>query len=306
MAGPSLWKEWTPAKTKTRGFCLKERVLSYLVYGLSTVIGIIAFLYPFFLPEVGKNAAMGMAHGQDAPLLLTVMVGICFGAMLLEVQVQAAGAKLVALVGILVSINAVLRFAEVAVPGPGGFSPIFFLILVTGYIYGGGFGFLMGVATLLVSAIITASAGPWLPYQMFTAGWVGMSAPLARPLVRLVHGEGRWREVLILAAFGGLWGLLYGAIMNIWFWPFSVGSPDQMWHAGMSWLDTLKTYAVFYMATSFVWDVLRLGGNALLTLAFGLPTLRVLRRFKTRFAFDYRPGLAASPGNVNPMGDPQI
>jgi energy-coupling factor transport system substrate-specific component len=33
--------------------------------------------------------------------------------------------------GVLVALNAVLRFIEVAIPGPGGFTPIFFLILTT-------------------------------------------------------------------------------------------------------------------------------------------------------------------------------
>ena len=44
--------------------------------------------------------------------------------------------------------------------------------------------FLLGVLTLLVSAILTGGVGPWLPYQMFTAGWVGLSAPLCRPVAR--------------------------------------------------------------------------------------------------------------------------
>jgi energy-coupling factor transport system substrate-specific component len=268
---------------------VKGRLLSLAIYGLSTLLGVMAFVYPFFLPTVQRKATMGQAHAQDAPLLLTLLVGLCFVAMLLEVQAQAGGAKLVALLGILVSINSILRFVEVAIPGPGGFSPIFFLIVLTGYVYGGGFGFLMGSMTLLVSGLITGSVGPWLPYQMFTAGWIGLMAPACRPLVTLLRGRGRWLEVAVLAVFGGAWGLVYGAILNIWFWPFAVGPASQQWQPGMGVIDAISRYLVFYGVTSLGWDMVRLVSNVVLILAFGLPTLRALRRFQRRFAFSYQP-----------------
>jgi energy-coupling factor transport system substrate-specific component len=198
----------------------------------------------------------------------------------------------------LVSMNAILRFAEVAMPGPGGFSPIFFLIVLTGYTYGGGFGFLMGAMTLLVSALITAGVGPWLPYQMFTAGWVGMSAALCRPLVSWLGWHAEWPEVVILAGFNGIWGLLYGAIMNVWFWPFAIGPAEQHWQPGMAWTDAIGHYALFYAATSLAWDAMRLLGNVILTLSFGLPTLRALRRFQRRFDFSW----SAAPSGLAAVG----
>ena len=274
---------------------MREKLASLTIYALSTGLGVTAFLYPFFLPAA-QSEAMGQAHAGDAPLLLSVLVAVCFGALLVEVQGQGAAhyagsAKMVALLGILVSINALLRFVEVAIPGPGGFSPVFFLIVVTGYVYGGRFGFLMGSLTMLVSALITAGMGPWLPYQMFTAGWVGLTAPLCRPLVRLVRGQGRWREVLALAIFGGVWGLIFGSVMNLWFWPYAVGPGGQNWQPGMGVIEVARRYAAFYLATSLVWDAMALIGNAALTLAFGLPTLRALRRFQQRFAFSYQPAV---------------
>ena len=267
---------------------MRDRILSIAIYGLSTGIGMIAFLYPFLtLSASGEThgGMMGQAHTGDAPLMLSVLVGLCFVVLLLEVQGQAVNAKFVALLGILVSINSALRFMEVAVPGPGGISPIFFLIALTGYVYGGRLGFLMGALTLLVSALITGTIGPWLPYQMFTAGWMGMSAPFCRSLVRLLHGEGRWIELAVLAVFGALWGLVYGAIMNVWFWPFAVGPSEQYWEPGTGLVETLRRYAAFYMTTSFIWDAMRAAGNVLLTLAFGSATLHTLRRFQRRFVF---------------------
>jgi energy-coupling factor transport system substrate-specific component len=268
---------------------MKERPLSLAIYALGTLLGLMAFLYPFLLPVIQKEAIMGRARAQDAPLLLTVLVGVCFVALLLEVQAQAGGAKLVALLGILVSINSLLRFVEVAIPGPGGISPIFFLIVLTGYVYGGGFGFLMGSMTLLVSGLITGGIGPWLPYQMFTAGWIGLSAPMCRPLVNLLGGRGKWREVVILAVFGAVWGLVFGAIMNIWFWPFAMGPANQQWQPGIGIIDLIGRYLAFYVVTSLPWDMTRLVGNVVLILTFGMPTLRALQRFQRRFAFTYQP-----------------
>jgi energy-coupling factor transport system substrate-specific component len=286
-----------------RGHGLSARILLRgAVYVLSMAIGVVALLYPFLVLS-SPNPAMGQAHGRDAPLLLTVLVGLCFTVLLLEVQDQTVDAKFVALLGILVSINAVLRFAEVAIPGPGGFSPIFPLIILTGHVFGGSFGFLMGALTMLVSALVTGGIGPWLPYQVFTAGWIGMSVPICRPLISLGSAvlnsrylpvrhrtsQTQYIEVLILAAFSGLWGLLYGVIINLWFWPFAAGPADQHWTLGAGVVETLRRYAAFYLATSLAWDAMRAVGNILLLLAFGAPALRALRRFQRRFAFDYRP-----------------
>ena len=106
---------------------MKHKILSGAIYGLSASIGVIAFVYPFLIPAL-KNTAAGQAHALDAPLVLTVLVSVCFVVLLFEVQGQAINAKLVALLGILVAMNSVLRFFEVAIPGPGGLSLIFFLI----------------------------------------------------------------------------------------------------------------------------------------------------------------------------------
>jgi energy-coupling factor transport system substrate-specific component len=110
-----------------------------------------------------------------------------------------------------------------------------------------------------------------------------------------LNGEGNWREVLILAAFGGMWGLVYGAIMNIWFWPYASGPVEQYWQPGVALAETLKRYAFFYVATSLAWDAMRSTGNVIFILAAGLPTLRALRRFRKRFAFDYRPAYETAP-----------
>ena len=289
-----------------------RRMTTLLTYTLTTLVGAVAFLYPFWLPQVAQEGAGNMAHAGDSALMVTVLVGICFVVLLLEVQREAVGAKSIALLGVLVAINATLRFAEVAVPGPGGFSPIFPLIILGGYVFGGGFGFLLGALTMLVSALVTGGVGPWLPYQMFTAGWVGLSAPLCRPIVTVVsamhhapnttqhaprtthHATPSPRhEIWVLAIFAGYWGLLFGAIMNLWFWPFAVGPAQMHWEPGVGVWETVQRYLVFYVVTSLAWDVARAVGNFVLVAFAGAAILRVLRRFQMRFDFVHLPAASA-------------
>ncbi|HEY3342631.1 MAG TPA: hypothetical protein VGK81_11465, partial [Anaerolineae bacterium] len=92
-------------------------------------------------------------------------------------------------------------------------------------------------------------------------------------------------EVVILCVFGACWGFTYGAIMNLWFWPFQAGDPSQSWQAGLNLWQGVQRYLAFYLATSFIWDVFAAAGNIALLALFGLPTLQALRRFKDRFLF---------------------
>ena len=276
---------------------MTQRILSFLIYGVTNSIGVIAFLYPFWRTALPVAALQDRAHANDAALVLTVLVLLCFAVLLLEVQSQVVNTKTVALLGVLVAINATLRLIDNVLPIPGGFSPIFVLITLTGYVYGGRLGFLLGALTLLVSALLTGGVGPWLPYQMFTAGWVGMTAPVCRVATRWMRKRKaavRW-EVGVLAAFGGLWGLLFGAIINIWFWPFAAGDPLRYWQPGITVLETLQRYLFFYLATSLLWDLVGAIGNVLLLVALGAPVLRLLRRFHARFDFTYQPTSDTTP-----------
>lgn len=246
---------------------------------LASLIGLGAFLYPFFLPGLPASG-MG-AHANDAPLLTIMLLGLCLSAVFANLTGRQMTSKLVAVLGVLTAVNAVLR----AVPGPAGFNAIFVLPILTGYAYGPTFGFLLGSLSLLVSAFIGGGIGPWLPYQMFATGWMGMLSAFLPQF----PDHRRWEPVM-LSVWGAVLGLIFGAIMNIWFWPFIQGAtsqaPDGTFETGMGMWQALQRYAVFYLVTSVWWDAARAIGNAALILLFGAPILRVLRRFKKRFEFE--------------------
>jgi len=259
-----------------------------LIIGLASLVGVAAFAYPFLLPRLPERGLM--AHQEDALAALALLVTLCLGAVLAELASGRMNPRLVATMGVLVAVNAALRLGETALVAlPGGFSPVFFLIILCGYVFGSRFGFLYGALSLLVSAMVTGGVGPWLPYQMFTAGWVGLSAGWLGALRQWTGRDRPGWEIPALGTFGLAWGLLYGVIINLYFWPYAVGTPGGGWEGGLGVVEVLRRYAVFYGVTSLWWDLARGIGNVALLVAFGRPVLRVLRRFQHRFRFEPLP-----------------
>lgn len=248
----------------------------------ASLVGVIAFLYPFYIPRHG-HALEVTSHAQDAPFLFVALIILCLGALLADLGATQGSAKRIAILGVLAAIAAALRAVRVV-----GFSGIFFLPILGGYVFGPTFGFLLGALSLTVSALLGGGVGPWLPFQMFATGWVGLLSGLLPGswLQRLGRGE-----PTILAMWGFVLGLIFGAIMNLWFWPF-VFAPQQSalnWQPGLSAADTLRRYATFYVVTSLPHDLWRAGGNFLVLFLFGRPLLRLMRRFRQRFYFDVEP-----------------
>ncbi|MFN8473062.1 MAG: ECF transporter S component [Anaerolineae bacterium] len=260
------------------------RWLRWASFAMGAVGGLAAFLYPFFLPDLGNTPEMS-AHANDAPIAFFGLLGLTLLTSLAALETEGYSAKTVAVLGVLTAINAALRL----VPHPAGASGMFFLPILCGYVFGAEFGFLLGTLSMALSALATGGIGPWLPYQMWALGWLGMSAgwlPRFPAWPRL--------EAWLLAVFGGFWGLLFGAIMNLWFWPYVAGDPSQSWQAGMGWVDAVQRYAVFYAATSLWWDITAAIANFVILLLFAAPLLRVLRRFRRRFVVTYAPTVTAT------------
>jgi energy-coupling factor transport system substrate-specific component len=256
--------------------------VSWWLLAVASAIGLAAFLYPFLLPAVARQPE-GAARAEIAPLLLALVTALALLALAADAggRSSVSASKSVALLGMLVATDAALRLA----PSVAGGSPIFLLIMLAGAAYGPAFGFQMGTMTLLVSAFLTGGIGPWLPFQMIAAGWIGLTAGwLPR----------RWpprRRIAALAVFGAVWGFGYGLLLNLWFWP--VIAPGAGADASLYWLPGLEVgeaigrYARFYLVTSAWHDAFRAGANALLILLLGRPLLMLLERFRGRF--EWRP-----------------
>jgi len=249
---------------------------SALALAVASLAGLVAFGWPLLAPGLAVRA--GSNHGGDAPYVFVLLLVLLIAVVLAELSDGGMDAKAVAMLGVLAACGAALRPLGGGITGA---SPVFFLLLPAGRVLGRGFGFVLGALTLFASALLTTGVGPWLPFQMLAAGWVGFGAGCLPPL------RGR-AEVALLAAYGALAGLVYGAVMNLWFWPYGSGVGGGMgiaFDAHASVATNLHHYAAFYLATSLGFDIPRAVGNAALVLLAGRPVLLALRRAARRAAF---------------------
>ncbi len=243
-----------------------------LVYLLVAVVGAAAFLFPFWVPV---EASIGSAHAGDAPIVTAAVASLVVAAVTLEVRRGTMNGAAIALLGVLSASAALGRLLDL----PGGGSGIFFLVVLAGAAFGPRFGLLLGLCSMATSALLTGGVGPWLPFQMLALGWLGAGAG---GIGRLTARLPRRVEVAALAGYGWGWGFLYGAIMNLWFWPYAIGAGPLSWQPGLSLAETLSHYWRFYVVTSFPWDAAGALANAVLIVLTGGALLASMRRFAGR------------------------
>jgi energy-coupling factor transport system substrate-specific component len=250
---------------------VRLRARSAFTLVVASAVGLLAFLWPLAAPGF-----LG-SHSADAPWLFVVLLPLCLAVVFAELSDGGIDAKAVAVLGILAGIDAALRPLS---GGGTGFTFIYLLLICGGRVFGAGFGFSLGALTLFASALLTAGVGPWLPFQMLGAGWVGLGAGCL-PRIR-----GR-SEVLMLAGYGAVSALLYGALLNLSFWPFARYYPEQIaFDPEGSVATNLLHWWRFDITTSLGFDIPAAIGNVVLMLALGAPVLAALRRVSRRAAFD--------------------
>jgi energy-coupling factor transport system substrate-specific component len=246
---------------------------SRIAIGLASVVGLIAFIWPL----VAAPESAAVAHATDAPILFAIVVPLLLVVVLAQVSDGGMDAKSIAMLGVLSAVIAALRPLG---GGTAGLEPIWVVLILGGRALGPGFGFCLGSISLFASALVTGGVGPWLPFQMLGAAWVGMGAGL------LPRASGR-RELVLLSAYGAVACVAYGFLLNLWFWPFTSGLPEQLaFEAGAGMLDNLAAWLRFCLITSLGYDIPRAALTVALILVAGRPVLMALRRMSRKAAFD--------------------
>lgn len=261
-----------PAAHERRTRAIRLRPRSMLAIVAVSLAGVVAFGWPLIV-----DPGTAFAHSTDAPLVFSLLMPLLLAVVLAEVSEGGLDVKAIAMLGVLSAVGAALRPMGA---GTAGLETVFFLLVLGGRVFGAGFGFVLGATTLFASALITGGVGPWLPFQMLGAAWVGLGAGLLPAL------RGR-AEIVLLAAYGALSGMLYGIALNLMFWPFTTGLEGGLsFVAGAPVAENLHRFLVFSFATSLGWDMGRAITNIVLVSLTGSVVLRTLRRAARKAAFE--------------------
>lgn len=245
---------------------------SAAVLALVSAAGLMMFLWPLLASPQG-----GLAHHDDAPILFVALLPALIAVVLTEMTSGRMDTKAIAMLGVLSAIGAAMRPISV---GTAGLEAVFFLLILAGRVYGPGFGFVLGATTMFASAILTGGVGPWVPFQMLGAAWVGLGAGL------LPRARGR-AEIVLLCMYGVVAAYAFGFLLNMWFWPFALGGDTELsFIPGDAVLSNLHRFVVFTFATSAGgWDTGRAITNVIAIVVVGPAVLLTLRRAARRASF---------------------
>jgi len=244
-----------------------------VVLAVASLAGLMMLAWPL-LVRVPDHARV------DPPFLFLGLLPVVIVVVLAEVGEGGLDPRVLAVLGVLSAVNALLRGLSA---GVAGVELVFFLLILAGRVFGPGFGFVLGCTSLFASALMTAGVGPWLPFQMLVSAWVGMGAGL---LPRRVTGRA---EIAMLVVYGIVAAYAFGLLMNLSTWPFALGV-DVPGHEGSLafvpgdpvW-ENLQRFAVYTLLTSTgSWDTGRAITNSVAIVVLGPAVLTTLRRAARR------------------------
>jgi len=247
---------------------VKLKGRNILVLLIASILSATGFLWPFFYSS---------ANIAQTQLFFWSAVGVAIFLVIIEISNSRLDAKSLALLGILAAIIAALRPLGA---GAVGIEPMWFILILSARVFGPSFGFLLGVISMFASALITGGIGPWLGYQIFAAAWIGMLAGLLPKKVspRL--------EIYLLAIYAVMASMLFGILMDLQFWPWTLGTGTQLSYipGGMI-SENLTRFFTFHFLTAMAWDIPRALFTATLIFVTGRPILSALHRTHSRAAF---------------------
>jgi energy-coupling factor transport system substrate-specific component len=157
---------------------------------------------------------------------------------------------------------------------------MWFLLILAARVFGSAFGFLLGVLGMLASALLTGGFGPWLAYQLFAAGLVGL---FAGSFPARIKGRA---EIFLLVFIAILASLIFGLLMDLQFWPWALGGDTQLSYLpGAPIAENLNRFITFHFLTSMAWDIPRAVLTSTLIVITAPAVLSALRRTKNKAAF---------------------
>jgi len=233
----------------------------------TSTVSALGFLWPFFVSERQGHPQWLFLIATPCALLL----------LFISVSNNELDSKSIALLAVLSGLIAALRPMGT---GAVGIEPMWFVLILSARVFGPSFGFLLGTLSMFISALITGGFGPWLAYQSFAAGWIGLGVAL---IPRRLKG---WKEILALALYGIIAAEFFGIAMDLQFWPWALGGDSQLsYAAGAPFSSNIADFITYHFLSSMAWDIPRAIFTATLIVITGRPVLHTLRRAYKKSAF---------------------
>ena len=244
-------------------------LISKLSIAIAGVASLLMFSWPLFITS---NISTEATTAQTVFILLMPLTLVI---VLVEFATGDISSKHLALLGVLIALNAVIRLLGA---GTAGIETAFFLVILGAYVFGSGFGFILGAGSIFVSALLTGGIGPWLPFQMMGAALIGLGAGL------IPHAKKKWLVKLNLIVYAVIASFTYGALMTLWNWPYLAGTGTQVSYvAGAPVIDNLTRFLQYEIVTGgLIWDTGRAITTSVLILLTGTALLATLSRAATR------------------------
>ena len=270
---------------------------SAVVLTVASLAGLMMFAWPLLLvPEAGGARF-------SPPFVFLALLPVLVLVVVAELTEGGMDAKALAMLGVLTAVNAAMRSLGA---GLAGVELVFFLLVLGGRVFGPGFGFVLGCTSLFASALLTSGVGPWLPYQMLCAAWIGLGAGLL-PGRRSDRLSGR-KEIAVLVVYGIVCAYGFGILMNLSSWPYVLGVAVPGHTGSLSYVpgaplaENLHRFAVYTLLTSTGgWDTGRAVTNSVALVVLGPAVLATLRRASRRASYG---GTTTAPAGWS--GEPAV
>jgi energy-coupling factor transport system substrate-specific component len=217
-------------------------------------------IVPIAIAYIGL-AYLALQRGNSL-LIGIVLVLLSMIPFLLRFERRERKARELMLIAVMAAVASVSRIPFAALLP--GFTPVTFVVIVSGIVFGAEAGWMVGAATALVSNFFLGQ-GSWTPWQMFAWGMAGYTAGL------FAHRSLWRRRRLPLALFGAAWGFLFGWIMNVTL------ALDQ-WMQTRSWEAVMGKYV-----TGLPFEVIHAGANVFFILVFSPSWIALLERYRRKY-----------------------
>jgi len=248
---------------------MRTNPFSRVFIALTALASLTMFAWPLLIQTTSAD------ENRVAQTVFILLMPLMLVLVLVEFASGGLDSKQLAMLGVLTALNAVIRILGA---GTSGIETAFFLIIIGAYVFGSGFGFLLGSGSLLVSALLMGGVGPWLPFQMMAAGLIGLVAGM------LPKPKARWLELATLVTFSVIGAYAYGALMTLWNWPFLLGvGTDISYQPGAGIIENIIRFVKYELLTGgLLWDTGRAITTSVLILITAPALLTTLKRAARR------------------------